>query len=211
MIEYLRGTVVRKTSGHVILDVAGVGYGLEITAAAGQSLPQVGETGELHVYLYVQEAVLRLYGFSTRQEREVFEIFLNTSGIGPRTAVAILSNIEMPLFARAILQGDLKTLTRIPGIGKKTAERLSVELKDKLKDMVFDAPRPANGQRGDDGDTMDYATTVFTDEKNEAVEALIALGCKQIVAERAVSTALDLLGPDASTADLVREGLKHRR
>jgi Holliday junction DNA helicase RuvA len=212
MIEFLRGTVVSKTPGHAILDVNGVGYGLEITAAAGQALPPMGQTGELHVYLYVQEAVLRLYGFASRQEREVFEIFLNTSGIGPRTAVAILSNIEMRLFAQAILQGDLKTLTRIPGIGKKTAERLSVELKDKLKTMVFDHPKAANGQTSDGADEAGAAENyIFTDEKNEAIEALIALGCKPLVAERAVRTASDLLGAEASTAELVREGLKHRR
>lgn len=212
MIEYLQGTVIAKTHGRVILDVNGVGYGLEITTAAANALPPVGGAGELHVYLYVQEAVLRLYGFATRQEREVFEIFLNTSGIGPRTAVAILSNIEMPLFARAILQGDLKTLTRIPGIGKKTAERLSVELRDKLQTMIFDSsPGPANGQQRGDEDDQPPGAYVFSDEKNEAVEALIALGCKPLVAERAVRTASDVLGAEATTAELVREGLKHRR
>ncbi len=213
MIEYLRGTVISLSGGRVVLDVNGVGYGLEITAAAATSLPEIGQTGELHVFLYVQEAVLRLYGFASRQEREVFEIFLNTSGIGPRTAVAILSNIEMPTFVRAILQGDLKTLTRIPGIGKKTAERLSLELKDKLKDMVFEAPRSTDGQSGADGEpgAGGYATGPMTNEKSEAVEALIALGCKPITAERAVRTASDILGAEATTAELVREGLKHRR
>ncbi len=212
MIEYLRGTVISLSPGHAILDVAGVGYGLEITTAAAQALPAIGELGELHVYLYVQEAILRLYGFASRQEREVFEIFLNTSGIGPRTAVAILSNIEMPTFVRAILQGDLKTLTRIPGIGKKTAERLSVELKDKLKNMIFESPKGPDGQPAAAGETgLGYAGGPLTDEKSEAVEALIALGCKPITAERAIRTASDLLGEDATTGQLVREGLKHRR
>src|SRR5690606_31911144 len=139
--------------------------------------------------------VLRLYGFVSRQEREVFEIFLNTSGIGPRTAVAILSNIEMPAFARAILQRDLKTLTRIPGIGKKTAERLSVELKDKLKDMVFESSSPDNGRSSDGAagaGEFDGSFQGLADEKGEAVEALIALGCKPIVAERAIRTAADI-------------------
>jgi len=207
MIEYLRGTVISRQPDRVIVDVNGVGYGLEITAAAAKALPEVGGTGELHVYLYVQEAILRLYGFASRQEREVFEIFLNTSGIGPRTAVAILSNIEMPAFARAIMQGDLKTLTRIPGIGKKTAERLSVELKDKLQNIIFE---PADSDR-DSSHGVSASPYTFTDEKAEAVEALIALGCKPLVAERAVQTAAETLPEDATTADLVREGLKHRR
>lgn len=207
MIEYLRGVVVSKHAGHAILDVNGVGYGLEITAAADRTLPAVGGEGELHVYLYVQEAVLRLYGFASRQERDVFEIFLNTSGIGPRTAVAILSNIEMPNFARAIMQSDLKTLTRIPGIGKKTAERLAVELKDKLQNLIFEPAEP--GAANSEGSAVGAA--IYTNEKAEAVDALIALGCKPIVAERAVQTASDLLGSEATTAELVREGLKHRR
>src|SRR5690606_19541652 len=149
--------------GRIILDVNGVGYGLETTTAADTATGAVGEQAELHTYLYVQEAIMRLYGFASRQEREVFEIFLNTSGIGPRTAIAILSNIEMANFARAIMQGDLKTLTRIPGIGKKTAERLSVELKDKLKHMVLDDTAPASGtdragtpaSRGSSGDRQE--------------------------------------------------------
>lgn len=207
MIEYLRGTVVHREANHVIVDVNGVGYGLDVTSAAAQALPPTGEEAELHVYLYVQEGVLRLYGFVSRQEREVFEIFLNTSGIGPRTAVAILSNIEMPTFAKAILQGDLKTLTRIPGIGKKTAERLSLELKDKLKDMIFENAAPDT-----DGKPAApvSAAGLLNETYNEAVEALIALGCKPLVAERAVRTAQDLLPGETSTSVIVKEALKHR-
>lgn len=214
MIEYLRGTIIAKEPGHAILNVNGVGYGLEITEGAYRHLGGVGDDGDLHTYLYVQEAVLRLYGFASRQEREVFEIFLNTSGIGPRTAVAILSNIEMPTFARAVLQGDLKTLTRIPGIGKKTAERLSVELKDKLKSMSFTTEAGSSGASAD-GEAPEGAETagtgLITSDRVEAVEALIALGCKPLVAERAIQTAVGIIGEGATTAELVREGLKHRR
>jgi Holliday junction DNA helicase RuvA len=206
MIEYLRGIVVSKEPGRVILDVNGVGYGLETTAAADVAAGALGAEAELHTYLYVQEAVMRLYGFATRQEREVFEIFLNTSGIGPRTAVAILSNIEMATFAKAVIQGDLKTLTRIPGIGKKTAERISVELKDKLQHMIFDEPAGANGAEGSRG-----VGTGSGGNRQEAIEALIALGCKPLVAERAIATAADMLAGEPTTAELVREGLKHRR
>lgn len=206
MIEYLYGKILSKQPGRIVLDVNGVGYGLETTSAANEAIGGVGDEAELHTYLYVQEAIMRLYGFASRQEREVFEIFLNTSGIGPRTAIAILSNIEMANFARAILQGDLKTLTRIPGIGKKTAERLSVELKDKLQHMVFDDAESA------DGDGAGAAEGHFSaDEKQEAIEALIALGCKPLVAERAIATAAGVLHENATTAELVREGLKHRR
>lgn len=209
MIEYLFGKIISKQPGRIVLDVNGVGYGLETTSAADAAVGSVGDNAELHTYLYVQEAIMRLYGFSSRQEREVFEIFLNTSGIGPRTAIAILSNIEMANFARAILQGDLKTLTRIPGIGKKTAERLSVELKDKLKHMVFDEAGDADGAGA--GNANAAGGHFSADEKQEAIEALIALGCKPLVAERAIATAAGMLPESATTAELVREGLKHRR
>ncbi len=208
MIEYLRGVLISREPGRVILDVNGVGYGLETTAAADAVCSRLGEDVELHTHLYVQEGIMRLYGFGTRQEREIFEVFLGTSGIGPRTAVAILSNIELAIFAQAVMQGDLKTLTRIPGIGKKTAERITVELKDKLKHFVFeDTAGPERSAAAAAGGGLG----VLTDQKQEAIEALIALGCKPLVAERAVATAADLLPPEASTAELVREGLKHRR
>jgi len=201
MIEYLRGIVIEKSDAHAILDVNGVGYGVEVTAAASASLSR-GEEGELHTYLYVQEGVMRLYGFYSRQERELFEVFIGTSGIGPKTAVAILSSIEMATFARAILQGDLKTLTKIPGIGKKTAERLAVELRDKMKYYLnVEAPVVAGGSG---------ESAAASDPLREAIEALEALGCKPIVAERAALKAAEILGAGATVSDLVREGLKHR-
>lgn len=208
MIEYLRGVLISKSPGRAIVDVNGVGYGLETTAAADVVCGALGAEIELHTYLYVQESIMRLYGFASRQERELFEIFLGTTGIGPRTGVAILSNMEMAAFARAILQSDLKTLTRIPGVGKKTAERMAVELKSKLQHMVFDAPE--DDLPGSAGGAA-IGGGLMTDQKHEAIEAMIALGCKPLVAERAIATAAEMLPATATTAELVREGLKHRR
>jgi Holliday junction DNA helicase RuvA len=136
---------------------------------------------------------------------------LGATGIGPKTAIAILSTIEVSAFATAVLQQDLKTLTRIPGIGKKTAERLAVELRDKMKEYAFAAPASANGagvagERGASGGGVVIAGAAI----REAVEALEALGCKPLVAERAVQKAAEILGPEAAVPDLVKEGLKHR-
>ncbi|MGI8907036.1 MAG: Holliday junction branch migration protein RuvA [Candidatus Sumerlaeaceae bacterium] len=209
MIEYLRGTLLHKTEGHAAIDVAGVGYGVEVTAAAFAALPRAGEPAELHTYLYVQEAILRLYGFASRDERSLFEVFLGASGIGPKTAIAILSSIEVAAFATAILQGDLKTLTRIPGIGKKTAERLAVELRDKMKEYAFATAASSNGARND-ADVSAGTPYIVGSVIREAVEALEALGCKPLVAERAVQKAADILGTEAAVPDLVREALKHR-
>lgn len=204
MIEFLRGTVLLKGADHVVLDVNGVGYGLEATTAALKALPAEGEPGELHTYLYVQEGVMRLYGFASRRERELFEVFMGVSGIGPRTAVAILSTVEVPVFARAILQSDIRTLTKIPGIGKKSAERLTVELRDKVQEYAVDLPGSvvAAVQNGGGG--------VAGSDHREAVAAMEALGCKPLVAERAVAKAAEILGSDATVPELVREGLKHR-
>jgi Holliday junction DNA helicase RuvA len=212
MIEFLRGIVLHKAEGHAVLDVGGVGYGLEITAAAGSALPRAGEVAELHTYLYVQEGILRLYGFASRDERSMFEVFLGATGIGPKTAIAILSTIEVSAFATAVLQGDLRTLTRIPGIGKKTAERLAVELRDKMKEYAFAAPS-GNGAAGGGvaaSGAGGSGAVIAGAAIREAVEALEALGCKPLVAERAIQKAAEILGPDAAVPDLVKEGLKHR-
>jgi Holliday junction DNA helicase RuvA len=209
MIEFLRGTLQFKQNDHAVIECNGVGYGLDLTAAAARTLPSVGESAEVHVYLYMQEAILRLYAFASRQERELFEIFLNTSGIGPRTAMSILSHVEIPVFARALMQGDLRTLTSVPGIGKKTAERLALELKDKLQ-LYADMSTSTPAETGEPDATTFSPGMIQGQSMREAVEALIALGCKPLVAERAVLKAVEVLGPGTKTPELVKEGLKHR-
>jgi holliday junction DNA helicase RuvA len=204
VIEYLRGQVLLKSAEHVVLDVNGVGYGVEATTAALHALPEEGQQGELHTYLYVQEGVLRLYGFVSRRERELFEVFMGVSGIGPRTALTILSTVEVPVFARAILQSDIRTLTKIPGIGKKSAERLTIELRDKVQEFAVDLPSlPGEAPGRGTG-------AVAGGDLREAMAAMEALGCKPLVAERAIGKAAEVLGPEATVPELVREGLKHR-
>ena len=206
MIEYLQGILLRNDGGHVVVDVGGVGYGLDVPLTTSAALPPPGEKIELHVYLYLQEQVLRLYGFLTEQERDVFEVFLGTSGIGPKTALGILSSIEISEFASALLREEISTLTRIPGIGKKTAERLIVELRDKMKLFIGTTAHGAAGSASASSAKASHSPAV-----RESVAALEALGCKPPVAERAVQRALEVFGPAAQTEDLVREALKHRR
>lgn len=207
MIEFLRGVLLGKTADSAVVDVQGVGYGCLLTRKAWQSLPENGGPVELHIYTYVQEGVLRLYGFASRSEREIFEVFINTSGIGPKTALAILSNIEPQDFAAAILRNDLTKMTKVPGIGKKTAERLVVELKDKLPHLVSSHAAPGESLPPE----MALSPEAAMDEiMKEAVTALEALGCKPAVADRAVRIARQHLGDEATSAALVKEGLKHR-
>jgi holliday junction DNA helicase RuvA len=203
MIEYLRGTVLSKTPGHLVVDVAGVGYGVDVPWRPDAFYPATGEEAALYTYLYVQEQILRLYGFLTEQERAIFEVFIGTSGIGPKTAIGILSTIEIPKFASAILREEISTLVKIPGIGKKTAERLIIELRDKVKEFAAsDSGARAPAAAG--------SAPVSREALREAAQALEALGCKPAVAERAAQRAAGILGPDADVQQLIREGLKHR-
>ncbi len=203
MIEYLRGILLENDGEHVVIDVHGVGYGLDVPASTANALPAVGEEVTLHTYLDLKENAVELYGFATREEREVFAIFLGVSGIGPRTALSILSAVRIADFASAVMNNDVAWLTRIPGIGKKTAERLIVEIRDKMKAWVSEARQPVAATTSRQSSSED---TILTDVS----AALQALGCKQAIADRAAARALEILGPKAPLEELVREALRHR-
>jgi Holliday junction DNA helicase RuvA len=203
MIEILRGVILENDGEHVVLDVHGVGYGVDIPASTAASLPPLHEEATLFVHLHVIENDMRLYGFATREERELFEIFISISGIGPRTALAILSSLRIPDFVNAVRNDDIALLTRIPGIGKKTAERLIVELRDKIKKWEI---RSAAGELGKKGEAPTLSGTLLP----EVSAALQALGCKPAIADRAAMRAIEILGENSSLEELVREALKHR-
>lgn len=203
MIEYLNGVLLFREENHLVVNVGGVGYGINATAAVIRDAPAVGSEIELHIYHYVQENLMRLYGFASRDEREVFILCLNANGIGPKTALAILSTMEFPNFAKAIITNDLKALSAIPGIGKKTAERIIIELREKVQLYADVSVTPAATSAMPAALPQSAAT-------EEAVAGLVALGCKPLVAERAVARAAEILGADASSSALLKEGLKHR-
>ena len=143
MIASLRGKLLEKEPSRVVIDVHGVGYEVSIPTTTFTSLPTPGGDVALEIHTHVREDALALYGFSSRQERRVFERLITISGIGPRLAVTILSGGSVDGLVGAIRRGDLARLTSIPGVGKKTAERIVVELKDKLQDLSVEAPKPA--------------------------------------------------------------------
>lgn len=204
MIEYLRGILLENDGEHVVVDVHGVGYGLDVPASTAAELAPIGEEVALYTYLEVRENDLSLYGFSKREEREVFAIVVGVSGIGPRTALAVLSCLRIADFAAAVVNSDIDQLTRIPGIGKKTAERLVMELRDKMKRLVT-----AHVKAG-----HEPAVATKAPKESELVAlvsaALQTLGCKPAIADRAAQRALEVLGEKASLEDLVREALHHR-
>ena len=136
MIAHLRGKLVQKEPARVIVDVNGVGYEVFIPLTTFTALPDAGSEVSIDVHTHVREDIIALYGFSTRRERSIFEKLMTISGIGPRLAVTILSGGSVEDLVSAIKRGDLARLTAIPGVGKKTAERIILELKDKLQDFV---------------------------------------------------------------------------
>jgi len=176
VIAHLRGLLLSKSPNAVVVDCNGVGYELAISVSTFTELGAEGSVVKLHVHTHVREDALALFGFAELTEKRLFEKLLTISGIGPKLAITVLSGISAERLVGAIRAGDHATLTKIPGIGKKTAERVVLELKDKLDDMVGSAPetgaKPSLGAVADD-----------------VLSALVNLGYPRPVAQKAVETA----------------------
>lgn len=199
MLHSVCGTLLEFEEDYAVVDVNGLRFAVEIPGSTAQQLPKVGERSTLLTRLSfnANDGTFQLFGFATAMERDCFDVLTSISGIGPRKALGILSQIDIGTFAQAIVQQDLKYLSKIKGVGQKTAERLMVELREKMVPFVSKAPASAPPLPGKQNVV-------------EAVQALMALGCKPAIAEKAVKSAVEALGEDASTPDLVREGLKWR-
>jgi Holliday junction DNA helicase RuvA len=187
MIAHLRGRLLSKTPNQAIVECAGVGYEVTISVTTFSALPNEGAEAALHIHTHVREDQLALFGFSETQEKRLFEKLLTISGIGPKLAITVLSGISSDRLVTAIRSGDHATLTRIPGIGKKTAERVVLELKDKLDDLAVAIPTTAGGPHHGAGGTAG----------DDALSALVNLGYARPVAQRAIETAI-AKDPDAS-------------
>jgi Holliday junction DNA helicase RuvA len=177
MIARLRGPILEKSPGRVVLDCAGVGYEAAVSIPTFAALPDLGHEASLHIHTHVREDQLALYGFSSLNEKRLFEKLLTISGIGPRLALTILSGLEPERLIAAIRSSDHATLTRIPGVGKKTAERVTLELKDKLEPLA--AGRPVTPVPGS-------ASAVAED----VLSALENLGYPRVAAEKALNKVL---------------------
>ena len=198
MITFLHGKLVEALPTQVTVEVNGVGYEALIPLSSFDKLPQPGQPIRLLTQLIVREDSQTLYGFMTSEERDLFRMLINTvSGIGPKTALNVLSGISVTAFRGAVAGGDLKSLSKISGVGKKTAERIVVELKDKIG--IAGAWEAASAKHGLSADEQRI---------NDAVLALVALGFKQIDAHDAVRGAQAVLGAQATVEELVRVCLK---
>lgn len=200
MIAFVQGKLVEALPTMVVVDVHGVGYELLIPLSSFDRLPAAGGDVKLLTHLAIREDAHTLYGFVTTQERDLFRLLINTvSGIGPKIALNVLSGITVNAFRAAVAAGDIKALSQVSGVGKKTAERIVVELKDKLGSFGT-GPIP----------TGVTATPISDDDKRQtdAIAALTALGFKQNEAFDSVRASIAVLGPQATVEALVRAALK---
>jgi len=198
MITHLSGTLVEALPTHVVLDVGGVGYHVLIPLSSYDKLPATATQLKILTHLAIREDAHVLYGFMSAAERDLFRLLVNhVSGIGPKTALDVLSGTTVTSFKACVVAGDIAALSKTKGIGKKTAERIVVELKDKLGiAAAWEAASSAHAPSPEETKT------------NDAVLALIALGYKQVDAHKAIKQAQEKGGVAQTTEDLVRGALK---
>ena len=190
MIALLRGVLVEKHPNQAIVEAGGVGYDVTIPVSTFTHLPDAGAEVRLRIHTHVREDALALYGFLTADEKTLFEKLIGVSGIGPTLAVKVLSGLAAPDLIRAIQRGEVDRLVRIPGVGKKTAERMVLELRDKL---------PAVATEAGDGAGAPPAALSAIDQ--DVLSALLNLGCARPQAEAAVRKAKAALGTAGAAAD----------
>jgi holliday junction DNA helicase RuvA len=195
MITYVSGTLAAKSPAEVVIEVGGLGYAVHIPTSSFEKLPAVGQTARLLTHFHVREEAQTLYGFATEGERALFRTMIGVSGVGPRLALAALSAFPPDTLRAYILEGDAAILTRIPGVGKKTAERLIIELRDRVAEL--------------DGLESDRRTaTPEAAVRADARAALEALGLSRAEAEKRIRRVLTEQRPPASAEDLIRRALQ---
>lgn len=197
MIGRIRGILLEKQAPELLVDVAGVGYEIQAPMTTIYQLPAPGENVVLHTHLIVREDAHLLFGFATREERSLFRALIKVNGVGPKLALAILSGMDVAAFVRCVRDGDTNTLVRLPGVGKKTAERLLIEMRDRLSDWHVEGLAVGEGPA--------LLPVRATDHLHEAESALIALGYKPQEAAKMVA-AVKVEG--ASSEELIRAALK---
>ena len=198
MIGFLRGSLVAKTPPLLVLDVQGVGYEVEAPMTTFYNLPAMGESVMLHTHLVIRDDAHILFGFSTEADRVMFRTLIKVNGVGPKLALTILSGQSVDEFHRCIMDNDTAALVRLPGVGKKTAERLIIEMRDKL---------PKSGEAGVDAGTVANGGSAVprSSAKQEAISALCALGYKPAEASKMVQ---NIAQEDKSCEEIIRLALQ---
>ncbi len=201
MITSIQGLLISATPLHAVIELNGFGYEVNVPVTTAERLPASGANVKLHTLVIYREDAQTLYGFSTAAERDFFRLMIeNVTGVGPKLALTIMSRLSLPSLESAIRMGDIATLAKCPGIGKKTAERLVVELKAKVGGSVAAV---AAAQTGD----ASHPGPVVANAHLDAVSALTALGYKAAEADQSVRRAALALGPQATTEALIKRAL----
>jgi holliday junction DNA helicase RuvA len=198
VITSIQGTLTSATPLHAIVELNGFGYEVNVPVTTAEKLPQPGATVKLHTLVIYREDAQTLYGFATPAERDFFRLMIeNVTGVGPKMALTIMSRLSLPSLESAIRMGDITTLAKCPGIGKKTAERLVVELKAKVGGSDLGAAIAAGAENANAGPST----------HRDAVSALVALGYKAADADQSVRRAALTLGTQATTEALIKKAL----
>ncbi len=198
MISFLRGTLISKLPTDVVIDVHGVGYAVHIPVSTFEAVGTPGTEVTLHTYLHVREDALQLYGFATEAEREMFRMLIGVTGIGPKMAQGILSGMSVKDLRQHLAQGNFAALTAIPGVGRKLAERLIVELREKISSVE---PGPS---------IVAGASEQQQHVRSEALLALTSLGYTRSAAEKALRAAIVEAGSaDVTVETLIKSSLRH--
>jgi Holliday junction DNA helicase RuvA len=197
MITHLIGTLEHVENDHIVIDVAGVGYRVNVPTPLTEELPKIGQKVKVHTYLYVQENALTLYGFQTKEERSLFTLLLTVSGVGPKGALSLLSALRIDQLVVAITKGNVDLLTSTPGIGSKTAQRIIIELKEKIgKAYAIEKGEIIRGLPGEEPILKD------------AVSALMTLGYSPREARQAILNAGIDLTEKIGIEEIIKKALK---
>ncbi len=195
MFAYIKGSLEQKSNNYVVIDVGGIGYKIFMATKAIETLGEIGEIVKVHTHYYVREDNISLYGFNTNEELRMFELLLQVSGIGAKSAIAMLSEISPSSFALAVISDDISQLVKIPGIGKKTAARIVLELKDKLKTEEAITK------------TEEVKLSITNEEEtSEAIAALQVLGYTKREIEKALE---NVDTKNLQLEEIIKQGLKN--
>lgn len=204
MIGRIRGILVEKAPGHALVECSGLGYEIDIPYTTFFHLPETGQEVTLHTHFAVREDAQSLYGFASRLDRNLFRLLIKVNGVGPKLAVGILSGLDAQQFIRCVEARDINALVKLPGVGKKTAERLLIEMADRIGQLAGQFTPTVPGSAGPGGSAA--VPVASHDARDEAEAALIALGYKPQEAAKAISKVAE---PDMTSEALIRLALRN--
>lgn len=197
MLAYIKGSLEIKNNDYVVIDVGGLGYKVNMSKKALNNVGNIGDIIKVYTYYRVREDDISIFGFNTNEELRMFELLLSVSGVGAKVALTILSNIEITEFALAVITDDVNKIVKIPGIGKKSAQRIILELKDKLKAQEL-------AEAEEQGETKEYKQEENNEAQEEAIAALQILGYTKKDIEKAFTK---LANKNVSVEELIKKGL----